>query len=232
MNKPNILIIEDDKVVSRLMATMMESQDYSYQLTETGRDGIAAILSHKPEVVLLDLGLPDMDGVDIIEQVRRWSNVPIIVVSAREDDYDKVKALDAGADDYLTKPFSIDELLARLRVALRRVSLDPDKLGEESNIYENGNLKIDYAAGCAYIQGEEIHLTPMEYKLLCLLAKNTGKVLTYNYILKEIWGSISASDIPSLRVFMTALRKKIQAGSDNEFIQTHSGIGYRMLQLH
>lgn len=232
MNKPNILIIEDDKVVSRLMATMMESQDYSYQLTETGHDGIAAILSHKPEVVLLDLGLPDMDGVDIIEQVRSWSNVPIIVVSAREDDYDKVKALDAGADDYLTKPFSIDELLARLRVALRRVSLDSDKLGQESNIYENGNIRIDYAAGCTYINGEEIHLTPMEYKLLCLLAKNTGKVLTYNYILKEIWGSINASDIPSLRVFMTALRKKIQTGSDNEFIQTHSGIGYRMLQHH
>ena len=232
MNKPNILIIEDDKVVSRLMATMMESQDYSYQLIETGRDGIAAILSHKPEVVLLDLGLPDMDGVDIISQVRSWSNVPIIVVSAREDDTDKVKALDAGADDYLAKPFSIDELLARLRVALRRVSLDPDKLGQESNIYENGNLRIDYSAGCAYISDEEIHLTPMEYKLLCLLAKNTGKVLTYNYILKEIWGSINASDIPSLRVFMTALRKKIQTGSDHEFIQTHSGIGYRMLHLH
>ncbi|MBQ0041115.1 MAG: response regulator transcription factor [Clostridiales bacterium] len=232
MNRPNILIIEDDKVVSRLMATMMESQDYAYQLAETGRDGIAAILSYKPEVILLDLGLPDMDGVDIIEQVRGWSNVPIIVVSAREDDSDKVKALDAGADDYLTKPFSIDELLARLRVALRRVALDSDKSGIASNIYENGNLRIDYSAGCAYINGEEIHLTPMEYKLLCLLAKNTGKVLTYNYILKEIWGSINASDIPSLRVFMTALRKKIQAGSDKEFIQTHSGIGYRMLHLH
>lgn len=232
MNRPNILIIEDDKVVSRLMATMMESQDYAYQLAETGRDGIAAILSHKPEVILLDLGLPDMDGVDIIEQVRGWSNVPIIVVSAREDDSDKVKALDAGADDYLTKPFSIDELLARLRVALRRVALDSDKAGSASNIYENGNLRIDYSAGCAYINGEEIHLTPMEYKLLCLLAKNTGKVLTYNYILKEIWGSINASDIPSLRVFMTALRKKIQTGSDKDFIQTHSGIGYRMLHLH
>ena len=230
MNRPNILIIEDDKVVSKLMATMMESQNYSYQLAETGHDGITAILSHKPEIILLDLGLPDMDGVDIIKQVRGWSNIPIIVVSAREDDTDKVQALDAGADDYLTKPFSIDELLARLRVALRRVSLDYEKLGEESNIYENGHLKIDYAAGCAYIDGEEIHLTPMEYKLLCLLAKNTGKVLTYNFILKEIWGSINSSDIPSLRVFMTALRKKIQAGSDSDYIQTHSGIGYRMLK--
>lgn len=232
MNRPGVLIIEDDKVVSRLMGTMMESQNYAYHLAENGRDGIAAVLSAKPDVILLDLGLPDMDGVEIIEQVRGWSNIPIIVVSCREDDEDKVKALDAGADDYLTKPFSIDELLARLRVALRRVSLDKEKTGAETNIYENGNLKIDYAAGCAYINDEEIHMTPMEYKLLCLLAKNTGKVLTYNYILKEVWGSINASDIPSLRVFMTSLRKKIQAGSDNEYIQTHSGIGYRMLHLH
>lgn len=231
MNKSNILIIEDDKVVSRLMATVMESQDYAYHLAETGKDGIAQVLAHKPDVILLDLGLPDMDGVEIINQVRGWSNVPIIVVSCRGDDQDKVEALDAGADDYLTKPFSIDELLARLRVALRRVNLDNEKLSAEASNYENGNLKIDYAAGCAYIDEEEIHLTPMEYKLLCLLAKNTGKVLTYNFILKEVWGSINASDIPSLRVFMTVLRKKIHSGEPDDFIQTHSGVGYRMLKI-
>lgn len=231
MSKENILIIEDDKVVAHLMATVMESQNYKYQVANTGLQGVQAVYSQKPDVILLDLGLPDMDGVDIIKQIREWSNVPIIVVSCRSDDHDKVKALDSGADDYLTKPFSIDELLARLRVAIRRLSNDNGTLLGESNIYENGQLKIDYAAGCAYINNEEIHLTPMEYKILSLLARNTGKVLTYNFILKEVWGSINATDIPSLRVFMTALRKKIADGVDNDYIQTHSGIGYRMLKV-
>ena len=186
-------------------------------------------LSSKPDVVLLDLGLPDMDGVDVIRKIRSWSNMPIIVVSARSEDFDKVAALDAGADDYLTKPFSVDELLARLRVALRRVRCDSLRLGEESSVYENGGLKIDYAAGCAYLSGEEIHLTPIEYKLLCLLARNTGKVLTHNYILKEVWGGTAASDVPSLRVFMATLRKKLEKDPAHpQFIQTHIGIGYRM----
>ena len=155
--------------------------------------------------------------------------MPVIVVSARSEDFDKVAALDAGADDYLTKPFSVDELLARLRVALRRVRYDSLRLSEESSVYENGGLKIDYAAGCAYLSGEEIHLTPIEYKLLCLLARNTGKVLTHNYILKEVWGGTSASDVPSLRVFMATLRKKLEKDpSHPQFIQTHIGIGYRM----
>lgn len=139
-------------------------------------------------------------------------------------------ALDAGADDYITKPFSIDELLARLRVALRRVHAENEKAGEEA-VYQNGDLKIDYAAGCVYIKDEEIHLTPIEYKLLCLLAKNTGKVLTHNYILKEVWGSALPSDTPSLRVFMATLRKKIEkTPSQPRYIQTHIGVGYRMLR--
>ena len=188
-------------------------------------------LSYRPDVMLLDLGLPDMDGVDIIKKIRAWSNLPIIVVSARSEDSDKVAALDAGADDYLTKPFSVDELLARLRVALRRVRYDNEKTSEEASIYENGDLKIDYAAGCAYRDGTEIHLTPIEYKLLCLLAKNTGKVLTHNYILNEVWGSPSASDTPSLRVFMATLRKKLEAESSHpRYIQTHIGVGYRMIR--
>ena len=180
--------------------------------------------------MLLDLGLPDMDGIDIIHKVRTWSAMPIIVISARSEDGDKVEALDAGADDYLTKPFSVDELLARLRVALRRLHVQ-QPAGGDSAVYENGSLRIDYAAGCAYLNGSEIHLTPIEYKLLCLLAKNTGKVLTHNYILKEIWGNYTASDVGSLRVFMAMLRKKLQAGNDAQpFIQTHIGIGYRMLK--
>ena len=157
--------------------------------------------------------------------------MPIIVISARNEDSDKVLALDAGADDYLTKPFSVDELLARLRVALRRVRYDSGKVDAQSSVYENGELKIDYAAGCVYRGGQEIHLTPIEYKLLCLLCKNTGKVLTHNYILNEVWGSPTLSDTPSLRVFMATLRKKIEPDpSHPQYIQTHIGVGYRMIR--
>ena len=229
MNKPDILVVEDDNAVANLIAATLETQDYRYKRANTGAGAVMEALSSKPDVVLLDLGLPDMDGVDVIRKIRSWSNMPIIVVSARSEDFDKVAALDAGADDYLTKPFSVDELLARLRVALRRVRCDSLRLGEESSVYENGGLKIDYAAGCAYLSGEEIHLTPIEYKLLCLLARNTGKVLTHNYILKEVWGGTTASDVPSLRVFMATLRKKLEKDpSHPQFIQTHIGIGYRM----
>ena len=188
MNKPQILVVEDDPAIGNLIATTLETQDYQYHRAKTGTGAVMDALSFRPDVVLLDLGLPDIDGVDIIKKIRAWSNMPIIVVSARSEDSDKVAALDAGADDYLTKPFSVDELLARLRVALRRVRYDNEKTSGEASLYENGGLKIDYAAGCAYRDGVEIHLTPIEYKLLCLLAKNTGKVLTHNYILGEIWG--------------------------------------------
>lgn len=229
MNKPEILVVEDDNAVANLITATLETQDYRYKRANTGAGAVMEALSSKPDVMLLDLGLPDMDGIEVIRKIRSWSNMPIIVVSARSEDFDKVAALDAGADDYLTKPFSVDELLARLRVALRRVRYDSLRLGEESSVYENGGLRIDYAAGCAYLSGEEIHLTPIEYKLLCLLARNTGKVLTHNYILKEVWGGTSASDVPSLRVFMATLRKKLEKDpSHPQFIQTHIGIGYRM----
>lgn len=232
MNKAKILIVEDDAAISNLIATTLETQDYQYHVAKTGVAALLEAASYSPDVVILDLGLPDMDGVDIIRKVRGWSNLPIIVVSARNEDSDKVSALDAGADDYLTKPFSVDELLARLRVALRRVRYDSQKLKEESSVYINGDLKIDYAAGCVYVGQKEIHLTPIEYKLLCLLAKNTGKVLTHNYILKEVWGNALASDTPSLRVFMATLRKKIEpVPSEPKYIQTHIGVGYRMLRV-
>ena len=231
MNKPQILIVEDDPAIGNLIATTLETQNYQYHRAKTGAGAVMDALTFRPDVMLLDLGLPDMDGVGIIKKVRTWSNLPIIVVSARSEDGDKVAALDAGADDYLTKPFSVDELLARLRVALRRVRYDHERTREESSVYENGGLKIDYAAGCAYRDGEEVHLTPIEYKLLCLLAKNTGKVLTHNYILNEVWGSPTASDTPSLRVFMATLRKKLEADPGHpQYIQTHIGVGYRMIQ--
>ncbi len=231
MNKAQILVVEDDNAVAKLMAATMESQDYQYRIAATGASAIMEALSYKPEVMILDLGLPDTDGIEVIKKIRAWSNMPIIVVSARSEDADKVAALDAGADDYLTKPFSVDELLARLRVALRRVRYDRQRLSEESSVYENGGLRIDYAAGCVYLDGSEIHLTPIEYKLLVLLAKNTGKVLTHNYILREVWGNPTASDMQSLRVYMATLRKKLEKNtSEPKYIQTHIGIGYRMLR--
>lgn len=231
MNKAQILVVEDDNAVAKLMVATMESQGYHYRIAKTGAGAIMEALSYKPEVMILDLGLPDTDGIEVINKIRAWSNMPIIVVSARSEDADKVAALDAGADDYLTKPFSVDELLARLRVALRRVRYDRQRLSEESSVYENGGLRIDYAAGCVYLDGNEIHLTPIEYKLLVLLAKNTGKVLTHNYILREIWGNPTKSDVKSLRVFMVTLRKKLEkTPSEPRYIQTHIGVGYRMIR--
>lgn len=231
MNKAHILVVEDDNAVAKLMAATMESQDYQYRIASTGASAIMEALSYKPEVMILDLGLPDTDGIEVIKKIRAWSNMPIIVVSARSEDTDKVAALDAGADDYLTKPFSVDELLARLRVALRRVRHDRQRLSEEASVYENGGLRIDYAAGCVYLDGSEIHLTPIEFKLLVLLANNTGKVLTHNYILREVWGNPAASDMRSLRVYMATLRKKLEKNtSEPKYIQTHIGVGYRMLR--
>ncbi len=231
MNKAQILVVEDDNAVAKLMMATMESQGYQYRIAKTGAGAIMEALSYKPEVMILDLGLPDTDGIEVINKIRAWSNMPIIVVSARSEDADKVAALDAGADDYLTKPFSVDELLARLRVALRRVRYDRQRLSEESSVYENGGLRIDYAACCVYLDGNEIHLTPIEYKLLVLLAKNTGKVLTHNYILREIWGNPTKSDVKSLRVFMATLRKKLEkTPSEPRYIQTHIGVGYRMIR--
>ena len=230
MYKPKILVVEDDPAISNLIRTTLDTQEYQYHTAQTGSSALMEAVSYNPDVIILDLGLPDMEGVEIIKKVRGWSRMPIIVVSARTEDRDKVDALDAGADDYLTKPFSIDEFLARLRVALRR-SQTQGAAGEESSVYVNGRLKIDYAAGCVYIGDTEIHLTPIEYKLLCLLAQNTGKVLTHNFILREVWGSELESDIPSLRVFMATLRKKIEQDSSSpQYIQTHIGVGYRMIK--
>ena len=230
MYKAKILVVEDDPAISNLIRTTLETQDYQFHTAQNGSGALMEAVSYNPDVMILDLGLPDMDGVDIIKKVRGWSSLPIIVVSARTEDRDKVEALDAGADDYLTKLFSIEEFLARLRAALRRSHTEA-KAGEESSLYTNGDLTIDFAAGCAYVKGEEIHLTPIEYKLLCLLAQNTGKVLTHNHILKEVWGGAQASDIPSLRVFMATLRKKIEQHPDSpRYIQTHVGVGYRMLR--
>ena len=225
-----VLVVEDDAAVRNLIVTTLEVHGYRHRVAKTGAQALLELTSATDiDLVILDLGLPDRDGVDIIGAVRGWSHIPIIVVSARLEDADKVEALDAGADDYLVKPFSVEEVLARLRVALRRLSYEMHT--DEVKVYENGLLRIDYSAGCVTCGEEEIRLTPMEYKLLCLLARNTGKVLTHTYILKEVWGSVLASDIPSLRVFMATLRKKIEANpSEPRYIQTHVGVGYRMMR--
>jgi len=231
MNKSLILIVEDDKPIRNLISLTLESQQYRQIAVETGSAAVLASLSQKPDIMILDLGLPDLDGVEIIKKTRAWSQMPIIVVSSRSDDTDKIEALDAGADDYLTKPFSVDELLARIRVALRRVQFMQEHNGSNESIFENGDLKIDFAAGCVYIGEEEIHLSPIEYKLLVLLAHNVGKVLTHNLILKEVWQNTLPTDTPSLRVYMATLRKKVETPLGQKIIQTHVGIGYRMMRL-
>ena len=233
MNKFQILVVEDDPPIRNLIATTLKTHEYKYLLAKNGEEAILQASSYAPDVVFLDLGLPDIDGIEIIKRIREWSNMPIIVISARSEDEDKIEALDAGADDYLTKPFSVEELLARLRVMQRRIALlKSDSEINEKSVYTNGRLKIDYAAGCAYIEDAELKLTPIEYKLLCLLTQNTGKVLTHKYITQKIWGSAWDSNVASLRVFMATLRKKLEdENASVVYIQTHVGIGYRMLKV-
>ncbi len=230
MNNLLILVVEDDAPVRNLIGTTLKTHGYDYMTAASGESAVMQASSHNPDVILLDLGLPDIDGVDVIKKVRTWSEVPIIVISARTEDKDKIDALDAGADDYLTKPFSVEELLARIRVTERRLSaMQSSNKGE--SVFINGDLKIDYAAGCAYLGGEELHLTPIEYKLLCLLSKNVGKVLTHTFLTQKIWGAAWESNVASLRVFMATLRKKIEPTADSpQYIQTHVGIGYRMVK--
>ena len=229
---PTLLVVEDDAAVRNLIATTLDAHGYRHVCAATGGAGIAAATSQAPDIVLLDLGLPDMDGVEVVKSIRAWSQMPIIVVSARTEDADKIRALDAGADDYLTKPFSVGELLARIRTTLRRLSHQAGEGPAPAAAFDNGELHVDFSAGVATLAGRELHLTPMEYKLLCLLARNVDKVLTHQFILREVWGTNSKSDLASLRVIMGTLRKKIEADPAHpRYIQTHVGVGYRMLRV-
>lgn len=232
MNKPMILVVEDDPPIRSLIITTLKTNDYRFISAANGNTAIMEASSHNPDIVLLDLGLPDIDGVQVIENIRSWSNMPIIVISARSEDNDKIKALDAGADDYLTKPFSVEELLARLRATTRRLSLMTAEMTSASSVFINGKLRVDYAGGCAYLNDLELHLTPIEYKLLCLLSRNVGKVLTHTFITQNIWGRSWDNDVASLRVFMATLRKKLESEPDSpQYIQTHIGVGYRMMRV-
>lgn len=228
-NQLSILVVEDDLPIQQLIATTLAAYHYVFCCVTDGQQAILKAATINPDIILLDLGLPDIDGVEVIEKIRTWSAVPIIVISARSEMNEKIMALDRGADDYLTKPFSVEELLARIRVVTRRLSMIQTEI--PSSHFTNDELTIDFSSSCVYVSGKEIHLTPIEYKLICLLAKHAGKVLTHHFILKEVWGSHIQSDIASLRVFMATLRRKVEPGAGrSKFIQTHVGIGYRMLK--
>ena len=232
MNQPLILAVEDDAPIRNLISTTLKTNDYRYQLASNGKEAILAVSTQNPDIVLLDLGLPDMDGVEVIRTIRSWSNLPIIVISARSEERDKIEALDAGADDYLTKPFSVEELLARIRTTQRRLSFMSSEMLTAGSVFENGKLRVDYASGCAYLDGQELHLTPIEFKLLCLLCRNVGKVLTHTFITQNIWGQSWDSNMASLRAFMATLRKKLEPTPDSpQYIQTHIGVGYRMVRV-
>ena len=231
MNNSNILVVEDDAAIRSLITTALETENYKYHVAKNGNQAIMEAATQAPELILLDLGLPDIDGVDVIRKIRTWSTVPITVISARSEDKDKIDALDAGADDYITKPFSTAELLARIRGNYRRIQYIQNNQQGGTPVFQNGSLTIDYQMQTVYVKEEEIHVTPIEYKILCLLAKNLGRVLTHTHITKEIWGSSLEGDIASLRVHVATVRKKIEKkDSSNKCIQTHIGIGYCMVK--
>ena len=231
MNEMKILVVEDDRSVSNLITTTLKINHYNYITASTGNEAISLCASHHPELILLDLGLPDIDGIEVIRTVRSWSDAVIIIISARGEDSDKISALDSGADDYLTKPFSIEELLARIRAAQRRMKfLSSDR--EKTPVFVNGDLTINYASRQVTLGGKEVRLTAIEYRLLTLLSGNAGKVLTHSYIIDKIWGGGVETDIISLRVYMTSLRKKLKAAQPGfNLIETHIGIGYQMVRV-
>ena len=224
--KTQVLLVEDEPQMRRFLRASLGSHGYALVEAETSREGLQLATSHNPQLILLDLGLPDGDGLDLVKQIREWSQVPIIVLSARGREEDKVNALDAGADDYLTKPFGVAELLARIRVALR--DLEREKGGDTDPIIRLANLQIDVARHQVSVSEKEIRLTPIEFNLLLLLAKNAGKVLTHRQILKEIWGP-GATQAHYVRVHMAELRKKIEADPARpQILLTEPGVGYRL----
>lgn len=226
-DKLKILIIEDDKYILNFISLSLKASGYSFVTAGTVADGVSLFYSHNPDIVLLDLGLPDEDGIKVVEIVRKVSECPIIIVSARGEENEKIMALDLGADDYVTKPFHMGELLARIRVVERKIN-KMKMPGENTKIFECDYLKVDYEKRKIMVNGSEVHLTPIEYKLLLLLIANRGKVLTHNYILKKVWGYEETGDSKSIRVFMASLRRKIEINTTNpRFILTEVGIGYK-----
>jgi two-component system, OmpR family, KDP operon response regulator KdpE len=223
-SKNTIVIIDDEIQIRKILSIALDSSGYKIVESETAKDGIVQTATSHPQLVILDIGLPDMDGFSVIKELRMWTNIPIIILSVRNSEEDIVKALDLGADDYLTKPFNTSELIARIKANIRRYQSI-----EGESVFVNGELKIDFTARVVYKNSEEIKLTNIEYLLVALFFKNIGKVLTHNYILKEIWGPSSIENSQYLRVFIGQLRKKIEEDfSRPKYIVTESGVGYRM----
>ena len=224
-NKKTILIVEDDKYIIHFLSISFKEEAYAFQVAGTVKEAVSLFYANRPDLVILDLGLPDGDGMEVIRTIREIADTPVIVVSARQEEEEKIRALDAGADDYVTKPFYMGELLARIRAALRKAEIYPQ---EKASRFEQGDLLVDYEQRRVEVEGTEVHLTPIEYKILTLLIANRGKVLTHHYILKEIWGYAEGVEAGTLRVFMATLRRKIEKNpSDPQHIITEVGVGYR-----
>ena len=225
--EPLILLIEDEPQIRRFLRAALTNHNYRLIEAETGQEGIEQILQRQPALIILDLGLPDMDGLEVTRRVREWSSTPIVILSARGQEQDKVDALDAGADDYLTKPFGVAELMARLRVALRHAARGDDAT---TTTFTTGPLRVDLVRQQVFIDEREVHLTPIEYKLLVTLVRHAGKVLTHRQILREVWGPGYATESQYLRVYMGQLRHKLEENPARpRFLRTEPGVGYRLL---
>jgi two-component system, OmpR family, KDP operon response regulator KdpE len=228
-NKLCVLLVEDELAISNFISTILVHNDYNVLKAETGKDALALSASHCPDLILLDLGLPDMDGIDVLKSIRKWSSIPIIVVSARGHEREKVEALDLGADDYITKPFGTSELLARIRTAVRHDLKAREENHQEADKIVIGGLSIDYDKRIVKMEDKEVHLTPIEYKIIVLLSKNVGKVLTHDFLMKEIWGPY-VNENQTLRVNMANIRRKLEANpAEPKYILTEVGVGYRMV---
>lgn len=228
-HESKILIVEDERVISNFITAILTSNGYSVLHAFTGSEAISMIVSQMPDLILLDLGLPDTDGLTVLKNIREWSNLPIIVVSARQEEHEKVECLDAGANDYVTKPFGNSELLARIRTALRQQERLRDAETSSAGSFTSGQLKIDYIKRTVTVGDNPVHLTPIEYKLLILLSKYCGRVLTHDFLIREAWGPY-ASDSQVLRVNMANIRRKIEpVPADPKYILTEVGVGYRMV---
>ncbi|MDT4290265.1 response regulator [Methylomonas sp. MO1] len=224
---PVIIVIEDDPSIRRFLRTSLSTHGFNVFDADTGKRGIVEVGVRKPDLLILDLGLPDMDGVEVIKAIRAWSAVPIIILSARSSEQQKIDALDVGADDYLTKPFGFGELLARIRVALRHASRPQEQ--SQSDVFSTGNLKVDLLNRVVSVDDQEIHLTPIQYRLLTVLVKNAGKVLTHQQILKDVWGPSFEENAHYLRIYMSQLRQKLEADpTQPKLLLTESGVGYRL----
>ena len=227
---PLILIVEDDKPISNFLESSLKTQGYRILSVASGKEAIAQAASHVPDLVILDLGLPDIDGMEVLTNLRSWTKTPVIIISARDQERAKVTALDCGADDYLTKPFGVGELLARLRVAFRHTANVSNEIGTNKEKFDIAGLCVDLEKRYVTVDGQRVHLTPIEYRLIAVLVRNAGKVLTHRFLLSEVWGPGSVGQTQNLRVFMANLRRKIEKDPTKpRYLMTEVGVGYRLL---